>query len=197
MRTPEQEAQAKAIVDADGKVKRFACHRCVRCCTKVRAQPTRTDIWRIIKATGMSPTEFLSPLVSGELDTDRDDEDWVKLGEEWVQFSLRHVNGRCIFLKKTRGAMYPHCSIYEHRPTLCRSFPFAAVCKKGTKVIHDVKLRKGTPCPQHKDGQIPKDAAILLALKEEEENDDHYRTIRVFNAQRTPSQALMYLLTTP
>ena len=31
---------------------------------------------------------------------------------------MKRVNGKCVFLKDDK------CSAYEHRPTVCREFPF-------------------------------------------------------------------------
>ena len=38
---------------------------------------------------------------------------------------MKRVRGRCMFLKDDR------CSVYEHRPRVCRSFPFFSSCGIG------------------------------------------------------------------
>ncbi len=76
----------------------FSCQRCGKCCT-LRVKPKKEDVERIVKA-GYRKEDFL---VRG----------WMK-----------RVNGACCFLEKKDG--FARCSIYEHRPGVCRNWPFSA-----------------------------------------------------------------------
>jgi Fe-S-cluster containining protein len=79
-----------------GKLRdKFECVCCGNCC-RFRVTPLkRKDVERLEKA---GYTGFHRH-VKGEL-------------------SMRRVNGRCIFLRDDK------CTVYEHRPQVCRDFPF-------------------------------------------------------------------------
>ncbi len=76
----------------------FSCLRCGKCCT-LRVKPGKEDIESIVRA-GYRKEDFL---VKG----------WIKM-----------VNGACCFLRKRNG--FAECAIYEHRPRVCRNWPFSA-----------------------------------------------------------------------
>jgi len=72
----------------------FRCSLCGNCCRLKIISLTRDDIARL-EARGF-----------------RD------FAEERGERRLKRVNGRCIFLKDDR------CTVHEHRPQVCRDFPF-------------------------------------------------------------------------
>ena len=73
----------------------FKCKGCGNCC-RFRVTPLLAEDVKRLEAAGYR--DFTAN-VKGELSTKR-------------------VGGRCIFLKDDR------CTAYEHRPTVCREFPF-------------------------------------------------------------------------
>lgn len=75
----------------------FNCITCGLCCT-LKVTPTEKDIRRIEKGTGKTRGQFLE------------------------EGRLKRVNGYCLFLKQE--GQNKICSIYQHRPSLCRQWPF-------------------------------------------------------------------------
>lgn len=96
--------------DADGylKEKDFACERCGESC-KPLVQVSQHDIERI-SSLGYSDFLMPDPLNSGNT-------------------VLRKEGDYCLFLKKNDDGFF--CSIYEHRPEVCRKYPFF---KEGMKL---------------------------------------------------------------
>lgn len=80
---------------------RFGCCRCATFCCKLGGpQLTERDIVRL-EETGVKRELF----VEGR--------------------SLRNKpNGECIFLRRDLGSSSYTCAVYEHRPVLCRIYPF-------------------------------------------------------------------------
>jgi len=73
---------------------RFRCTLCGNCCRLRIINLTKEDINRL-QAAGKK--------------------DYIAVGGEP---RLKRVNGKCIFLKDDR------CLVHEHRPKVCREFPF-------------------------------------------------------------------------
>lgn len=77
----------------------FECFRCGKCCT-LKVEPTRGDVKRI-ESAGHSRKDFMD----GRF--------------------LKRVKGKCFFLER-QGKHYA-CSLYQHRPDVCRAWPFTGV----------------------------------------------------------------------
>ncbi|MEM2637797.1 MAG: YkgJ family cysteine cluster protein [Candidatus Hadarchaeales archaeon] len=85
----------------------FECQRCARCCGDA---PHRSrviyllekEVEKISNITNMHPMQFASPIS----------------GAGKFKYKMKRRGGACIFLKN--GA----CTIYEHRPLVCRLYPF-------------------------------------------------------------------------
>jgi len=73
---------------------RFSCILCGNCCRFRHTPLTTADIDRLNVAG-------LTGFLSGSAEP-----------------SLKRVGGKCVFLENDR------CSVHEHRPQVCRSFPF-------------------------------------------------------------------------
>jgi len=82
---------------------RFKCKRCAALCCKLGGPViTRRDAERI-DAAGYRVKDFLEP--TGGLKT--------------------RADGSCIFLEFDNEKNYFQCGIYDHRPALCRLYPFS------------------------------------------------------------------------
>ncbi|MCX7787782.1 MAG: YkgJ family cysteine cluster protein [Spirochaetes bacterium] len=87
----------------------FECQRCSRCC---RIDPgyvflTESDLSRLIQATGTTRDQFLNAYCR-----------WVPVNG-FLYLSLKETQDYdCVFWK------HGGCSIYEHRPIQCKSYPF-------------------------------------------------------------------------
>jgi|APSaa5957512622_1039677.scaffolds.fasta_scaffold190477_2 Fe-S-cluster containining protein len=78
----------------------FKCTKCGECCRMV-VKLSKEDIQRINKIY---------------------QKDFTRYDKEIKSNVLKHNNGKCVFLKK-QGDEYV-CSIYEHRPEVCKQYPF-------------------------------------------------------------------------
>ncbi|MBI2665687.1 YkgJ family cysteine cluster protein, partial [Candidatus Woesearchaeota archaeon] len=90
--------------------KNFACTKCGQCCRPI-VKVSEKDILRIEK-TGRSRDDFLAfdPTLDGPIT------------KNTIKDTLQQMNGVCMFLSR-KGQEYL-CTIYEHRPDVCRKYPF-------------------------------------------------------------------------
>lgn len=161
-----------------GKLKvRFRCVHCGHCCTDVVCLPTPWDVIQIVKATGEDPRDFLEFLTPEEIsEVDADDPTWLECGDERRIMALRRGHKGCFFLdKKTK-----HCRIYEHRPILCRLYPFKLRETKSGK-FDGFSLHKDVDCPRKRDGIV--EAKPLYACYKEDckHQEDYESLVEVFN----------------
>ncbi len=91
----------------------FKCRRCARCCMEEYGDNTVSvfpfEIRGISERTGLDMEDIAVPAPSDDMDPCGNIHTF-----EWV---LRK-NGDCSFLKNGQ------CSIYEHRPRICKTYPF-------------------------------------------------------------------------
>jgi Fe-S-cluster containining protein len=86
---------------------RFECQRCAKCCgdtpeRKRKVLMLEREVEQISEITNLKPEEFsTSTARSGP-----------------YRYTMRKQEAKCVFLKSTV------CQIYNHRPLLCRFFPF-------------------------------------------------------------------------
>lgn len=106
------------VMEPDPDREGIHCDRCSTsaCCRKYNALVTEEDIERVAAGIGISPEEareryMVAPMdwsgdYTAQLAADTDEQD----GEE-----------KCVFLKRASHGQL-RCSIYEHRPRICRDF---------------------------------------------------------------------------
>ncbi|MBI2079498.1 YkgJ family cysteine cluster protein [Candidatus Micrarchaeota archaeon] len=114
-----------------------ACMRCGRCCTSFGVCITLFDIKRIAEGTGLKPIEFVT--FTPEPPERERTEPAILLEGKYSLLILKWKpkKGRvCKFYDENSGL----CSIYNSRPTLCRTYPFKL---KNNRLV-DVKSRA---CP--------------------------------------------------
>jgi len=96
----------------------FCCRECGGCCRRVGEDSNlvlvgAAELREIMAATGMKREEIVEPYP-----------EFIRAGnggEYTLAWCLRRTLDACIFLKDGR------CSIYEHRPWICRTYPFMLV----------------------------------------------------------------------
>lgn len=94
---------------------KFRCINCGLCCRLGGPRLTNPDIKKLENA-GYDRKFFLNPL-EGTRKPYKD--------QKVMQGILKSkLNGECIFLEKNSKTKKYFCSIYEHRPVLCRLYPF-------------------------------------------------------------------------
>jgi Fe-S-cluster containining protein len=93
---------------------RYNCAKCpAYCCTYPRIRVTDADIKRLAKGLG-KPYDYVLEKYTKQVD-----------GERVLRHKQDHIfETRCTFLdEETR-----QCTVYEHRPRICRSFPGTVRC---------------------------------------------------------------------
>jgi len=93
------------------------CNRCGACCTQFAVCVTPFDIIRISEATGKKPEEFVDLVDDVEGSRERKEPTVSINGENSLLVLKVKKDDVCIFYNGK-------CSIYEHRPFLCRTYPF-------------------------------------------------------------------------
>lgn len=159
---------------------RFKCHHCSHCCTEVVCLPTPWDVIRIVRGTGARPLEFLEFVTPDEISgVSPSDPTWLKCnGLRYLMALRRDANG-CFFLdNKTR-----YCSIYEHRPILCRLYPFKLQEDRNGD-FRGFTLHSDVGCPRNRDGDVPTRPLYELYLEDSKHQEDYQDLVRVFNARR-------------
>lgn len=159
---------------------KFRCHSTGHCCKDVVCLPTPFDVIRIVRATGENPYEFLEFLTEEEIEeVEEDDPTWLEVGGERYMMALRRGKKGCHFLNKTNN----RCTIYEHRPILCRLYPFKLQETRKGK-FKGFTLHKDVGCPRHRDGLV--ETAPLYALYQEDckHQEDYNDLVAAFNQRK-------------
>lgn len=168
-----------------GKLKvSFRCHHCGHCCTEVICFPTPGDVVRIVRATRIDPLDFLEFIGPDDIaDVPKSDPTWLDVDGQRFLMALRRGKGGCFFRDPARK----HCVVYEHRPLLCRLFPFK---------LHETKqgeykafsLHKDIECPRRRDGETPTAPLYELWKEDCEHQLDYNDLVAVFNRQQYPGK---------
>jgi Fe-S-cluster containining protein len=158
----------------------FKCHSCGHCCTEVICLPTPWDVIRIVKGTKLRPLEFLEFItpedISGVM---KSDPTWLVCGGEKYMMALKRGPKGCYFLdKKTKL-----CSIYEHRPILCRLYPMR-VQETRDGEFKGFTLHTSVGCPRFRDAVVEVEPLRQLYVQDTEHQEDYHELVRVFNARR-------------
>jgi len=124
---------------------RFECQRCAKCCGDTSERERKVlmlerEVEQISDITNLKPEEFSTPAS----------------GSEPYRYTMRKRDGKCIFLK---GAV---CQIYNHRPLVCRFFPF---CLKqiGAEIF---EFNSSEECPGIGRGKITEEGIFMAMLTE-------------------------------
>ncbi|HOQ32494.1 MAG TPA: YkgJ family cysteine cluster protein [Candidatus Hydrogenedens sp.] len=159
------------------KFVRFRCHHCGHCCTDVICCPTPYDICRIVQATHIPPKKFLSFIEPEEIQgVNKSDPTWLKIGNKKYLMTLKRTKKGCFFRDSKKGI----CKIYEHRPLLCRLFPFK-LRQTRTGKVHSFSLHKDVGCPKHRDGIVYTDYLAKIWEEEQKHQEDYQDLVAFFN----------------
>ena len=161
---------------------RFQCHHSNHCCRDVICLPTPWDVLRIAMNTGADPRRFLEFLSSDEITgVAKSDPTWLKInGNRFLMALRRDVKKGCYFLDKhTR-----YCGIYEHRPILCRLYPFKLHETREGAFSH-FSLHKDVGCPRNQDGLVETKPLYDLYLQDKVHQEDYETLVDSFNSAVT------------
>lgn len=93
------------------------CKRCGTCCVEPIIPVNSKEIKKLLKVTGLPAQKIVRFLSFDVVEWPWESEDWIELGPGRRLMVLRKLNKRCMFLSKSG------CTIYDHRPKVCRVFP--------------------------------------------------------------------------
>ena len=75
------------------------------------------------------------------------------------------------------------CTIYEHRPILCRLYPFKLQETREGE-FRGFSLHSDVGCPRNRDGEVPTRPLYELYRDDCVHQEDYQDLVRVFNARR-------------
>jgi len=159
------------------QVVHFRCHSCGHCCTEVVCLPTPHDVIEIVRETRSDPYKFLEFLSPEEIaEVDNDAPTWLDVNGHRYIMALRRGKKGCHFLKKSTLK----CKIYEHRPLLCRLYPFK-VLETSKGKYKGFKLHKKIGCPRNRDGTADTSPLYNYYIEDDKHQEDYHSLVEVFN----------------
>jgi len=138
-------------------------------------------VLRIAMNTRSDPRGFLEFLSPDEVtDVEESDPTWLRVGDDRYIMALRRDEKTgCFFLnKKTR-----FCAIYEHRPLLCRLYPFR-LHETREETFSGFSLHTDVGCPRDRNGVHETKPLYELYLQDKMHQEDYVRLVRAFNKNR-------------
>ncbi len=161
------------------RIVRFCCHHCGHCCTDVICCPTPFDVCQIVKGTHLHPKKFLTFIEPQDIEgVNKSDPTWLKMDGKKYMMALKRTSKGCFFRDRRKG----NCKIYEHRPLLCRLFPFK-LRQSRTGKVHSFSLHKDVGCPKHRDGIVYTDHLAKIWEEDLKHQEDYQDLVAFFNSQ--------------
>jgi len=167
-----------ATADASSDWRRvlaFRCTGCGNCCRGTCVVVTDADVRRIARGTGRAPREFVRFVGPDDVALGAVSGLWADLGGRRAVMALRWNRRRCVFLGADE-----RCTIYEHRPTGCRQFPFE-VTLDDDGAIADASLSRIVECPHGWDGGVAERSLTRVVGASERENAAYVERVRAWN----------------
>jgi Fe-S-cluster containining protein len=159
----------------------FKCHSCRHCCRDVVCLPTPWDVIRIVNGTGLHPSRFIEFIRPDEVSgVNKGDPTWLEC-----------TSGRFIMAVKrdaTKGCHFLHpktslCKIYEHRPILCRLYPYQ-LHETRDGAFKSFSLHTKVECPRNRDGEVETAPLYAMYCEDRENQQDYADLVDVFNRQQ-------------
>ena len=132
---------------------RFACTQCGNCCTGPPGMVWFTKAEGVLMARrlGLSETEFYATRAH-------------RVDGRWSLRERRTEHGYdCILLDREREDGRAVCSLYDARPTQCRTWPFWPENLESREAWADAK--RTTPCPGMDEGNVVPVEQIRILLR--------------------------------
>ena len=111
---------------------------------------------------------------------DPDDYDgWVRIwpGGEMMMMCLREAWARCLFHTESR------CSVYEHRPSVCRLHPLDVTLAESGLRIEKIEAYDPCYCAGALDGHVDENDLLRLKRRSEREDAAYEERLRIWNAE--------------
>jgi Fe-S-cluster containining protein len=160
------------------RVLAFRCTGCGSCCRGTCVVVTDADIRRIARGTGRAPREFVRFVGPDDVALGVRSGLWTTLGRRRAVMALLSTRRRCVFLGADE-----RCTIYEHRPTGCRQFPFE-VTLEDDGAIANASLSRIVECPHAWDGRVAERALSRVVGASERQNAAYVERVHAWNRAR-------------
>jgi Fe-S-cluster containining protein len=141
------------------------CLRCGNCCTRFGVCITPFDIRRIVKTTGLKPSEF-ADYISEPKERERKEPAILIDGKPSLLVLRRNQNNVCFFYSPSG------CKAYSFRPMLCRTYPF----KLEEGKLRDMRSRACIEC-WHPDEKSECEYEYVHDIKKYEKEIEEYKKI--------------------
>ncbi len=173
---------------------KFRCAACGTCC-RLWVPVTASDVRRLAAGTDLGADKIVQfvgvSLFEGDQE-DRDDLASVKLGVNGTRkvMCLRESAGGCRFLTPRS------CLAYEHRPLVCREFPFDTELDDEDEKIKKIDMNDACDCARTTDGEITKKLLLDIAQRISREDEEYEAEVDRWNRRPksgTTKEFLKYL----
>lgn len=154
------------------------CQRCGVCCTEPIVPVTDYDVKRICTALKVPAHRIIRFYSTKEMEYDPQSDLWIKFPQGKRAMGLRKHFSRCMFLTDQKS-----CSIYEHRPMTCRTFPYDIDLDDNDNP-QKVKLNKIVSCSCKRKGKSPLLDVVDNVRIELDRDDLYYDKILIWNNSR-------------
>ncbi|HPK24910.1 MAG TPA: YkgJ family cysteine cluster protein [Candidatus Hydrogenedentes bacterium] len=170
---------------------RFQCHHSGHCCRDVVCLPTPWDVLRIAMNIHRDPHDFIEFLTPDEIEgVSKSDPTWLIIGDNrYIMALQRTPEEGCFFLDRKTY----HCTIYEHRPLLCRLYPFKLHETRTGEFSH-FSLHQDVGCPRFRDGVVETAPLYDLYLQDKMHQEDYVKIVNRFNALEDDSRSPEHFL---
>ncbi len=165
----------------------FRCTGCAKCCSLTVVPVTDRDVARIMEATGKTANQIVRFFWPHDVKESRHAPGWIRLRQGKRFMGLRKVNGHCQFLENNL------CTIYSHRPTTCRLYPFNLFPdEKGD--VESLEINNAVKCEYALDGEESLESIRILYDADEVNDEAFFAKIKDWNAQHPKGTAQEFLI---
>jgi len=153
----------------------IACSGCGTCCSEPIVPVTDSDVRRIARATGRAPESFVRFYSDDDMDFAAESGVWIRFPAGVRAMGLRRRKNRCLFLDDDM-----RCTIYQHRPRTCRTFPYQADLDE-SGALRRVTMNPIVKCRRRRVDDSPLTKLVRDSRAEDREDDRYYARVEIWN----------------
>jgi Fe-S-cluster containining protein len=129
-------------------------------------------------ATGRPAREIVQFFTPSDFESSPGPVAWTRLGRgDRRVMCLRESGDRCFFLRRKR------CTVYAHRPIVCREHPFDLTLDDSERRIEVVELNLPCECLHTMDGKTSKREIKKIHRLSLQQDADYFALVRKWNRQ--------------
>ncbi len=168
------------------KFLKFRCTGCGNCCRGTYILISDSDLQRLTAGTGRAAKDIVRFVKEGDVAFDKRHPWWVKLDNRRVVMALRWEKGACTFLDDDN-----RCTVYEHRPLVCRVHPFnVTLTDEDRGGVAKLSLSRLTLCPHEWDGHETKRNLGAMERRFWDEGAIYSEKVRAWNREHEGKRTL-------